>query len=59
MILFYFTFYYSFEFNVTMLTLNCVCVVFGVAYFCSIVLYIIEKRRHNQDKYMLEFTNNY
>lgn len=57
--LFYFTFYYSFEFNVTMLTLNSVCVVFGVAYFCSIVLYIIEKRRHNQDKYMLEFTHNY
>lgn len=41
----------SFEFNVTMLTLNSVCVVFGAAYFCSIVLYIIEKRRHNQDKF--------
>lgn len=44
----------SFEFNVTMLTLNSVCVVFGAAYFCSIVLYIIEKRRHNQDKFKNE-----
>lgn len=41
----------SFEFNATMLTLNSVCLVFGGVYFCSIVLYFIERRSYKQDRF--------
>lgn len=41
----------SSEFNATMLTLNSVCFVFGAVYFCSIVLYFIEKRSYKQDRF--------